>query len=105
MLKFKFSFREDPNKGKDIAFLEAQVYHLMDLLGEQRQATKDNVQRRQARTGAERADDGEEVASGNTYGCKWNFFLVLIAPAVFNYYTNLPVRTVYSVNGILLRYA
>ena len=47
-----------------MAFLEAQVYHLMELLGEQRQATRDNVQRRQARTGTERADDGEEVASG-----------------------------------------
>ena len=36
----------------------------MELVGEQRQATRDNVQRRQARTGTERADDGEEVASG-----------------------------------------
>ncbi|XP_076819996.1 splicing factor 3A subunit 3-like [Clavelina lepadiformis] len=61
--KAKSSKREDPNKGKGVAFLEAQVYHLMDLLGEQRQATRDNVQRRQARTGTERADDGEEVAS------------------------------------------
>ena len=40
------------------------MYHVTELLGEQRQATRDNVQRRQARTEAEREDDGEDVASG-----------------------------------------
>nr|CAB3266000.1 splicing factor 3A subunit 3 [Phallusia mammillata] len=61
--KNKQSKKEDPNRGKDIAFLEAQVYHLMELLSEQRQATRENVQRRQARTENEREDEGEEVVS------------------------------------------
>ena len=45
-------------KQKDIAVLEAQVYKFVKILSEQRQATKDNVQRKQARTEGER-DESE----------------------------------------------
>uniref|UniRef100_H2YT67 Matrin-type domain-containing protein n=1 Tax=Ciona savignyi TaxID=51511 RepID=H2YT67_CIOSA len=61
--KAKTTKKEDKKRGKDIAFIEARIYHMMELLGEQRQATRDNVQRRQARTETERQDDGEEVVS------------------------------------------
>ncbi|XP_078485903.1 splicing factor 3A subunit 3 [Ciona intestinalis] len=61
--KAKNAKKEDKNRGKDTAFIEAKIYHMMEQLGEQRQATRDNVQRRQARTETERQDDGEEVVS------------------------------------------
>ncbi|XP_072178718.1 splicing factor 3A subunit 3-like [Diadema setosum] len=52
--------KKDAEKQKEIAFLEAQVYYFTELLGEQRLATKENVQRKQARTGTEREDEDEE---------------------------------------------
>ena len=45
--------------------MEAQVYRLAEILGEQRQATKDNVQRKQARTGDERDESDDENISDN----------------------------------------
>lgn len=48
---------------KDIATLEAQVYRLSELLSEQRAATRENVQRKQARTGEEREESDDEHVS------------------------------------------
>jgi len=45
---------------KDIAFIEAQIYRLIEILGEQREMTRDNVERKQARTEDERMDDEED---------------------------------------------
>lgn len=53
----------DVERHKEIANLEAQVYHLVELLSEQRNATRDNVQRKQARTGEEREESDDENAS------------------------------------------
>lgn len=44
--------RRDMEKQKELAALEAQVYRFVELLGEQRAATRENVQRKQAQTGA-----------------------------------------------------
>ncbi|XP_071455361.1 splicing factor 3A subunit 3 [Hetaerina americana] len=53
---------KDNERQKEIANLEAQLYRFADLLTEQRAATKENVQRKQARTEGER-DDSEAEAS------------------------------------------
>uniref|UniRef100_UPI00358EDC32 splicing factor 3A subunit 3 n=1 Tax=Myxine glutinosa TaxID=7769 RepID=UPI00358EDC32 len=50
----------DAERNKEIAFLEAQIYEYVEILGEQRQLTRENVQRKQARTGGEREDEEEE---------------------------------------------
>lgn len=44
------SVSRELERQKEIAGLEAQVYRLAEVLGEQRMATRDNVQRKQART-------------------------------------------------------
>lgn len=44
--------------------MEAQIYHLVEIVSEQRAFTKENVQRRQARTDTERDQDEEEEGSG-----------------------------------------
>lgn len=44
-------FSRESERNKEIAMLEAQVYRLSEILGEQRAATRENVQRKQARTG------------------------------------------------------
>ena len=59
--------RDSSKKQMQVAFLEAQVYRYSELLSEQRSATKDNVERRLARTveeleGEEGEDEAEEVA-------------------------------------------
>ncbi|RWS28792.1 Splicing factor 3A subunit 3-like protein, partial [Leptotrombidium deliense] len=51
---------------KEIAALEAQIYRFADILSEQRQATKENVQRKQARTAGEREDSDEEVSESES---------------------------------------
>ena len=56
---FSISSR-DTEKQREIALLEAQVYRLAELLSEQRSATRDNVQRKQAQTGEEREESDEE---------------------------------------------
>uniref|UniRef100_A0A3Q4GFR4 Splicing factor 3a subunit 3 n=1 Tax=Neolamprologus brichardi TaxID=32507 RepID=A0A3Q4GFR4_NEOBR len=53
----------DTERNKEIAFLEAQVYEYVEILGEQRQLTHENVQRKQARTGEEREEEEEEQVS------------------------------------------
>uniref|UniRef100_A0A3P9IVA9 Splicing factor 3a subunit 3 n=1 Tax=Oryzias latipes TaxID=8090 RepID=A0A3P9IVA9_ORYLA len=55
--------KKDTERNKEIAFLEAQVYELVEILGEQRQLTHENVQRKQARTGEEREEEEEEQLS------------------------------------------
>uniref|UniRef100_A0A6B2EFZ3 Putative splicing factor 3a subunit 3 n=1 Tax=Phlebotomus kandelakii TaxID=1109342 RepID=A0A6B2EFZ3_9DIPT len=50
---------------REIAFLEAQVYRLADIVSEQRSATKENVQRKQARTEGEREDSDVEASDSD----------------------------------------
>ncbi len=49
-------------KNKAVAALEAQVYRFAELLSEQRAATKENVERKQARTELERDEEEEELS-------------------------------------------
>lgn len=49
--------RENSGKQKEIGSLESQVYRLVELVGEQRAATRDNVVRKQARTTDELEDE------------------------------------------------
>jgi len=51
----------DQEKKKAIAMLEAQVYHFTELVGEQREATKENVERKQARVPGEDDEEEEDV--------------------------------------------
>ena len=53
----------DRERQKEISFLEAQVYRFAELLGEQRMQTRDNVQRKQARTGEERDESDDDQIS------------------------------------------
>ncbi|CAJ0917299.1 unnamed protein product, partial [Mesorhabditis belari] len=59
------SVKKDNNKeslrNKQLATLEMQVLCLMGLLQEERDATKENVERKQARGGAEESEEEEEV--------------------------------------------
>lgn len=48
-------------KSREIAMLEAKIYRLIDILSSERQATIENVQRKQARTAGERDESDEEV--------------------------------------------
>ncbi|EDW51097.1 GM15455, partial [Drosophila sechellia] len=50
---------------KEIAQLEALLYKYAELLSEQRAATKENVQRKQARTGGERDDSDVEASESD----------------------------------------
>jgi splicing factor 3A subunit 3 len=56
----KSTGNEVTEQQKEIAFLEAQVYRYAELLGEQRLSTKENVERRLARTADELEDEEEE---------------------------------------------
>lgn len=60
--------KKDDDRSRETASIEAWIYHLVELVSEQRAATKDNVQRRQARTGNERDEDEEDVASDSDSG-------------------------------------
>ena len=53
---------KDGSKMKEVAMMEARIYCLVEILNEQKQATKENVQRKQARTAGEREDSDEEVS-------------------------------------------
>ncbi|XP_011209160.2 splicing factor 3A subunit 3 [Bactrocera dorsalis] len=55
----------DNERHKEIAHLEALLYKYADLLSEQRAATKENVQRKQARTGGERDDSDVEASESD----------------------------------------
>ncbi|XP_057365401.1 splicing factor 3A subunit 3-like [Daphnia carinata] len=52
---------KEVEKHKKIALLEAQVYKLVEILSEPRHATKENVERKQARTDGEREEEEEDV--------------------------------------------
>ena len=56
-------FVRDSERQKEIAALEGQLYRMSEILGEQRAATRDNVQRKQARTGEEREESDDEHIS------------------------------------------
>lgn len=47
---------------REVAEMEAQLYRLAELVSEQRAATKENVQRKQARTEAEREDSDADAS-------------------------------------------
>lgn len=57
---------KDSEKQKEIARLEAQVYKLVELVSAQRVATKENVQRKQARTEEERGDSDAEASASES---------------------------------------
>lgn len=50
----------DAERQREIGCLEGQLYRFSELLSEQRAATRENVQRKQARTGEEREDSDDE---------------------------------------------
>ena len=52
----------ETEKNKAVAAMEAQVYRFAELLSEQRAATKENVERKQARTEMERDDEEDELS-------------------------------------------
>ncbi|XP_075217384.1 splicing factor 3a subunit 3 noi [Lycorma delicatula] len=64
LAKSKPGKNRDSERQRDIAFLESQVYRFAELVSEQRTATKENVQRKQARTEGER-DDSDADASAS----------------------------------------
>jgi len=51
---------KESEKNKDIASVEAQIYRLSELLSDQRNSTKENVTRKQARTAGENEESDEE---------------------------------------------
>ena len=53
-------------KQKEIAYLESHVYKLAELVSTQRVATKENVQRKQARTEGERGDSDAEASASES---------------------------------------
>nr|CAG4637682.1 EOG090X03G1 [Chydorus sphaericus] len=55
------SGNKEVDKNKKIALMEAQVYKLIEILSEQRASTKENVERKQARTDGEREEEEDEV--------------------------------------------
>jgi len=57
--KSQSGVKEKSNK-KEIAYIEAQIYRLIEILGEQREMTRDNVERKQARTEDERIEDEDD---------------------------------------------
>lgn len=52
-------------RNKEIAQLESYLYKYAELVSEQRSATKENVQRKQARTGGERDDSDVEASDSD----------------------------------------
>ncbi|KAL5971812.1 Splicing factor 3A subunit 3 [Taenia solium] len=59
---------EDLERVREIAMLEACVYQLAEILNEHRAATVENVQRRQARTLAEREEEEDSDAENEVGG-------------------------------------
>lgn len=53
---------KETTKQRETAYLEAQVYRFSELLSEVRSATKENVERKQARTEFERDDSDNELS-------------------------------------------
>lgn len=57
---------KDVEKQKEIAYLETQIAKLSELLADQKQATIENVQRKQARTAGEREESDEELSANES---------------------------------------
>lgn len=57
---------KEQERQKEIALVEAQIYHLSEYLKEQRLATKENVQRKQARGDGERNDSDVEASDSES---------------------------------------
>ena len=57
--------KEYTEKHKEIAELEAKIYRLSEIIGPNRNATIENVQRKQARTGEEREEDEDDFVNEN----------------------------------------
>jgi len=51
---------DSARKQKEIASLESQIYRMVELVSEERQSTRENVERKQARTSDELEDDEDE---------------------------------------------
>lgn len=64
----KTGHAKDIERQKGIAAIEAQIYKLAEMLSEQRAATKENVQRKQARTEGERDDSDAEASASESEG-------------------------------------
>lgn len=79
-MKLTDYYRGQRQKYKSTAWLEAKVYKLVEILDEQRQATKENVQRRQARTDAEREEEGDDNVSGKNH---ISYIMYLCLPGLF----------------------
>ena len=60
--------RSEQEEEKALTRVEAQLYWLAEQLGDQRAATLENIERRQARTVDEREKEGEEDAAGGGGG-------------------------------------
>lgn len=60
------SITKEQYRQKEIAWMEAQIYTLSDLVKEQRMATKENVQRKQARGDGERNDSDVEASDSES---------------------------------------
>ncbi|XP_065911893.1 splicing factor 3A subunit 3-like [Dysidea avara] len=60
--------RDEDERNEDVAFLEAQVYRLSEILSDQKQATKENIERKMARTAEEleEEEDIEEVIASDS---------------------------------------
>ncbi|CAG9772370.1 unnamed protein product [Ceutorhynchus assimilis] len=65
--KGKASKEKELLRQRDLAMMEAQIYKLSEIVSDQRVATKENVQRKQARTDGER-DDSENEESEDESG-------------------------------------
>lgn len=57
---------KDIDKQKEIALIEQKILKLGELLAEQKQATIENVQRKQARTAGEREESDEEISQNES---------------------------------------
>ncbi|XP_054717841.1 splicing factor 3A subunit 3-like [Uloborus diversus] len=57
---------KDIERQKETAILEAQLYRFVEIVSEQRQATKENVQRKQARTVGEREESDNEASESES---------------------------------------
>jgi len=55
---------ENIKKQREIAGLESQIYRIVEIVGEERQATRENVERKQARTSDELEEEDDENAMG-----------------------------------------
>ncbi|XP_030755710.1 splicing factor 3A subunit 3 [Sitophilus oryzae] len=64
--KGKASKDKELLRHRELAMLEAQIYKLADIVSPQRGATKENVQRKQARTDGERDDSENEESEDDS---------------------------------------